>query len=66
MLLWFSIMNAFIISFVATFITAIEIGTIWQMLIGFILLFGLIYSFYEIYGRHLVNQEKRKEEKKDV
>ncbi len=56
MLIWFSIIDAFIISFVTTFITIIKLDTIWQILIGFVLLFVLIYAFYEIYGRHLINK----------
>jgi len=62
MLLWFSLIDAFIIAFVTTFITVLNVDTLWQMLIGFVLLFGLIYSLYEIYGRHLVNAEKRRGE----
>lgn len=65
MLLWFSLIDAFIISFVTTFITMLKIDIIWQLLIGFVLLFSLIYAFYEIYGRHLVNNgfQKKGEEK---
>ena len=48
-----SIINAFIIAFVSTFvsITNFHIGI--QMAISFVLLFSLIYSIYEIYGRHM-------------
>ena len=48
-----SLINAFIISFVSTtvIITDFNIGI--QMAISFVLLFGLIYSLYEIYGRHI-------------
>jgi len=60
MLLWFSLIDAFIISFVATFISMLKVDAIWQMLIGFVLLFGLIYALYEIYGRHLVNSGLKK------
>ncbi len=66
MLIWFSFIDAFIMAFVSTFLSFIKIDTVWQMVIGFVLLVCLIYSFYEIYGRHLVNIEKRKEEKKNV
>lgn len=66
MLLWFSLIDAFIIAFVSTFISVMKIDTLWQMMIGFVLLCCLIYSLYEIYGRHLVNKEKRKEERKNV
>jgi len=64
MLLWFSLIDAFIISFVTTFITVIDIEVMWQMLIGFVLLFGLIYALYEIYGRHLVNLGFQKKERR--
>ncbi|MBR1416199.1 MAG: hypothetical protein IJ572_00070 [Bacilli bacterium] len=48
-----SIINAFIISFVSTTvcITNLNIGI--SLLISFVLLFALIYSIYEIYGRFL-------------
>ena len=39
MLLYISILDALIIAFVTTFITSLEIGIMWQMLIGFVLLF---------------------------
>ncbi len=58
-----SLINAFIISFVTTFITILDISFLWQIMIGFVLLFGLIYSLYEIYGRYLVKKygvERRK------
>ena len=48
-----SIINAFIIAFVSTLvsITSFHIGV--QLAISFVLLFGLIYSLYEIYGRYM-------------
>ena len=55
-ILWISIINAFIISFVATLISAIPAHIIWQLLVGFVLLFALIYALYEIYGRILVKK----------
>jgi len=67
MIIWFSIIDAFIMAFVTTFITMLDISTIWQMLIGFVLLFGLIYAIYEIYGRHIVKEmNERKEEKNEL
>lgn len=48
-----SFINAFIISFVSTVIMLFPVDMIWQLLIGFVLLFFLIYAIYEIYGRHL-------------
>lgn len=55
-----SIINSFIISFVTTFITALPIDMIWQLMIGFVLLFALIYSLYELLGRHYVKKGYRK------
>ena len=48
-----SIINAFIISFVTTVISTTNLHIIIQLSIGFVLLFALIYSMYEIYGRHI-------------
>jgi hypothetical protein len=48
-----SLINAFIIAFVSTGVSLINLNIIWQLAIGFALLFALIYSLYEIYGRHL-------------
>lgn len=47
------IINAFIISFVSNFIMLIPISMVFRLLIGFVLLFALIYALYEIYGRLL-------------
>ena len=63
MLLVFSLIDAFIMAFTASFITALPVNTVFQMLIGFVLLFALIYALYEIYGRHLVKKYKKKEGK---
>ena len=60
MIIVISIINAFIISIVSSVIMLMPFAIMWQMIIAFALLFGLIYALYEIYGRHL----KRKEEKK--
>ena len=63
MLLVFSLLDAFIMAFTASFITSLPVNTVFQMLIGFVLLFALIYALYEIYGRHLVKKYKKKEGK---
>ena len=63
MLLVFSLLDAFIMAFTASFITALPVSTVFQMLIGFVLLFALIYALYEIYGRHLVKKYKKEEGK---
>ena len=63
MILWICLIDAFIISFIGTFIFMLPIEYIWKFLIGFVLLFALIYSLYEIYGRHLIKkgyQRKRR------
>ncbi len=62
-----SIIDAFIISFVTTFLSVVELSIFWQIMIGFVLLVSLIYACYEIYGRYLVKkgfQKKIKERKK--
>ena len=56
MALYCSLINGFIISGVVTIISNIKVKMVWQLLIGFVLLFGLIYSIYEIYGRILVKK----------
>ena len=56
-----SILDSFIISFVATFISILKIHYIWQILIGFIILVALIYSIYELYGRHLKKKLQKEE-----
>lgn len=55
-ILYISIINSFIISSVGTFVTWLDIMIILQLALGFVLLFLLIYSLYEIYGRHLVKK----------
>ena len=60
MIITISLINAFIISLVSSIVMLMPFATMWQMIVAFALLFGLIYSLYEIYGRHL----KRKEDKK--
>lgn len=52
-LLWIAFLNAFIISFTTTVITALPIKMIFQIMVGFVLLFALIYAIYEIFGRML-------------
>ncbi len=46
-----SLTNAFIIAFVCTVICIIPVKLIWQMLIGFVMLFILIFLFYELIGK---------------
>lgn len=51
-----SVINAFIIGFTVTVISFLDIATIWQFLIGFVLLFALIYALYEIFGMFCVRK----------
>lgn len=53
------ILNAFIIAFVGTVISLIPLALHWQMLIGFAMLFVLIYALYEIYGRYLKRKGRK-------
>ena len=61
-ILWISIINAFIISLVSTVISAIPAHLIWQLAVGFVMIFALIYALYEIYGRILVKKGCKKDE----
>ncbi len=56
-----ALLDSFIIASVGTFVTSLDIMIILQLGLGFILLFALIYSLYEIYGRHLKNKLRRDE-----
>ena len=51
-----SLINAFIIALVSVTILLIRINIFLQLIIGFILLLALIYSLYEILGRHLIKK----------
>ena len=50
--------DSFIITFVAMVIDFIPLPFFVKFIIGFVLLLGLIYAIYEIYGRHLKKKEK--------
>lgn len=63
MCLYCALFNGFIISGVGTVIHNIKLNYGFRFLIGFVLLFGLIYSVYEIYGRILI---KKGWQRKDV
>ena len=60
MIIIISLINAFIISLVSSIVMLLPFAIMWQLIIAFALLFGLIYSLYEIYGRHLKHKEGRK------
>ena len=62
MCLYCSLINGFIISFTVTVISNIKLKMVWQLLIGFVIVFGLIYSIYEIYGRILVKKGWRRKD----
>ncbi len=49
-------LNALIISFTSTIIMYIPLKMMWQLLIGFVIVFSLIYALYELLGRHLVRK----------
>lgn len=53
LLRWTSFCNAFVISLTCTIICNIPLKMYYQLAIGFVILFGLIYSIFEIVGRHL-------------
>ena len=57
---WIAIINSFIISFVSSVVMLLDIPIVFQLLIAFVLLFSLIYSLYELYGRHLKKLEEKK------
>ena len=61
-ILWISMIDAFIMSFVWSFMNFIPVGFLWQMMIAFVLVFALIYAIYEIYGRHLVKKGYQRKE----
>lgn len=58
---WMTLINSFIIAGVGTFVSCLDTYIFIQLGLGFVLLFLLIYSLYEIYGRHLVNKIGRDE-----
>ena len=53
-----ALINAFIIAFVSTVLINLKLQTILRLLIGFVLLFVLIYACYEIYGNYLKKGRK--------
>lgn len=53
---WIGIIDSFIISLTGTIIYYIPGHIMWKFLIGFVMVFALIYSLYEIFGRHLVKK----------
>lgn len=60
MIITISFINAFIISIVSSVVMLMPFAIMWQMIVAFALLFGLIYALYEIYGRYLKNKEEQK------
>ncbi len=57
-----SLINSFIMALVVVVVEVIPFYFIFRIIIAFILLTGLIYSLYEIYGRYLKKKEKRIDE----
>ena len=52
--------NAFIIALTSMILSLLDLSILWRMMIGFVLLFALIYATYEIYGRILVKKGWKK------
>lgn len=59
-IIWISLINSFIIASVSSVVMLMPFEIMWQLLIAFVLLFGLIYALYEIYGRYLKKMEVKK------
>lgn len=59
-IIWISFINSFIIASVSSVVMLMPFKIMWQLLIAFVLLFGLIYALYEIYGRYLKKLEVKK------
>lgn len=59
-IIWISLINSFIIASVSSVVMLMPFKIMWQLLIAFVLLFGLIYALYEIYGRYLKKLEVKK------
>ena len=59
-----SLINAFIIATTTTLVSFLNAMLAIQLLCGFVILFTLIYSVYEIYGRYLAKTLKKKGSKK--
>ncbi len=59
-----NIANAFIISFVCTIISVLPLKFLWQMLIGFVLLFVLMFLCYELLGIYAVKKGWKKNGKR--
>lgn len=57
MVLIYSLVDSFIMSLVVIIIELIPLPFAIQLLIGFILLFALIYSIYELLGRYISKKE---------
>ena len=55
-----NIANAFIIAFVCTIISVLPLKFMWQMLIGFVLLFVLMFLCYELLGIYAVKKGWKK------
>lgn len=57
---WFAFLNAFIIAFTSSAIMLLPWNMFFQLLVGFVLLLALIYSLYELFGRHLIKKGWKK------
>lgn len=57
LILSISVINSFIIAFTSAIVLVLPFKIMYLMLIAFVILFGLIYALYEIYGRYLKRKE---------
>ena len=55
----FALINAFIMAFVVAILEFVSGEFYIKLPIAFVLIFALIYSLYEIYGRYLKNKQER-------
>lgn len=53
---WFAFINSFIIAFTSSVIILLPWNMIFQLMLGFVILLGLIYALYELLGRLFVKK----------
>ena len=59
-------LDSIIIATVSTVINFVNLHILWQLSIGFVLLFLLIYAIYDIYGNILISKGYEKKEEKKI
>ncbi len=55
-ILWIALINSFIISVVSFVVIITPLDYVYQFMIGFLLLLGLIYALYDFFGRYLIKK----------